>query len=213
MKKWLIILVVAGLAYQYRSHWLPQTSQGAFDAQGKPAVMVYVNDRCQGPCDQATAFLASRAMPYEVINVDQQPEALKAMRQLGSPGVLPMIVVGKVRLDGYARAQVDSALAEAYGLQVLPDAGQEIMQNHFEAGGRPKVIMYGVTWCPYCKKARKFFEDNGIEYLELDPEKSSEAKSAYQWLEGNGYPLIYVGARRIEGYREQSLQDTMKEMF
>jgi glutaredoxin len=213
MKKLLILLVLAGVAYQYRAHWLPASQQGAFDEQGKPKVMVFVNDQCKGPCSQATDFLDRREVMYEQVNVSQNPAAEQTMRDWGSPGMLPMIMVGKVRLDGYQRAQVDSALAEAYGLEVLTSYGQKVMGAHFDETGKPRVVMYGVSWCGYCAKAREFFADNNVAYTELDPEKSASAKEAYQWLEGNGYPLIYVGARRIQGYPEGLLKQTLAEMF
>lgn len=213
MKKLLILLVIAGVAYQYRAHWLPESRQGAFDEQGKPRVLVFVNDQCKSPCGQATDFLDRREVVYEVVNVSQNPAAEEIMREWGSRGVLPMIMVGKVRLDGFMRSQVDSALVEAYGLGVLTQYGQKVMQQHFDAGGKPRVVMYGVTWCGYCKKAREFFVDNDVAYTELDPEKSTSVKDAYDWLEGNGYPLIYVGARRIEGYPENLLKQTLAEMF
>lgn len=213
MKKFLILLVVAGLAYQYRDHWLPQSSQGAFDADGKPRVMVFVDEQCKGPCDQATDFLDRRQVVYERINLSQDPAAMQTMRDWGSPGRLPMIMVGKLRLDGYSRAQIDSALAEAYGLTVLTPAGQRVMSAHYDGAGKPKVVMYGVQWCGYCAKARAYFTDNGIPYTEFDPEQSSLAKESYLWLEGSGYPLIYIGARRIEGYPETVVRQTLNEMF
>jgi len=73
--------------------------------------------------------------------------------------------------------------------------------------------MYGVTWCPHCKKARAFFDENNIAYIELDPEQSSDAKEAYQWLDGGGYPLIYVGARRMSGFHQETIKQTLTDMF
>jgi len=213
MKKLLLLLIVVGAAYQYRDHWMPLEKQGAFDEQGKPKVLVFVNDQCKQPCQQATDFLDRREVAYDVVNVSQQPDAMQTMRDWGAAGVLPMIMVGKVRLDGYLRAQVDSALAEAYGLDVLTPYGQRVMQAHFDEAGKPRVVMYGVQWCGYCKKAREYFADNNVVYTELDPEQSSDAKAAYEWLEGNGYPLIYVGARRIQGYPEQLLKQTLAELL
>lgn len=214
MKKLLILLVIAGIAYQYRDHWLPQSTQGAFDEQGKPRVVVFVNDECQkGPCQQATDFLDRREIQYELINASQDASAVQTMREWGSPGRLPMIMVGKVRLDGYLRAEVDSALAEAYGVEILSSYGQKVMGAHYDDAGKPKVIMYGVKWCGYCAKARAYFADNNVPYTEYDPEQSAPAKEAYQWLEGGGYPLIYIGARRIQGYPEKVVQQTLNEMF
>lgn len=213
MKKLLILLLVAGLAYQYRDHWLPQSHQGAFDEQGNPRVVVFVSDDCQQPCQQATDLLERRQVNYERINLNQQPDAMQTLRDWGGRGGLPMIMVGKLRLEGYSRVQVDSVLVEAFGLGVLTDYGQSVMGAHYDEAGKPRVVMYGVQWCGYCAQARADFADRNIPYTELDPEQSHGAKEAFLWLEGRGFPLIYVGARRIEGYPEALVRQTLNEMF
>ncbi len=75
--------------------------------------------------------------------------------------------------------------------------------------GFPKIIMYSTSWCGYCKKAKKFFEENGIAYTEYDVEKSAEKMAEFKRLGGTGVPFIIVGNKRMRGFSE----DNMKKLL
>lgn len=62
------------------------------------------------------------------------------------------------------------------------------------------VIMYATSWCPYCKKARNYFRDNGIAFTEYDIEKDQRARQRYDRLGGHGVPVILVGNKRMDGF-------------
>lgn len=38
-----------------------------------------------------------------------------------------------------------------------------------------KIIMYTTTWCPDCRAAKKFLKLKGVDYEEVDIEKTPEA--------------------------------------
>ena len=76
--------------------------------------------------------------------------------------------------------------------------------------GQPTVVLYATDWCGYCKAARQFFASNGIDYVEQDIEKSSEALSQHRKLGGNGVPLIVVGDDVINGYNEATLRQLLR---
>ena len=78
------------------------------------------------------------------------------------------------------------------------------------AAGQPAVVLYATDWCGYCKATREFFASNGINYVEHDIEKSSEALSQHRKLGGNGVPLIVVGDDVIKGYNEATLRQLLK---
>ena len=67
-------------------------------------------------------------------------------------------------------------------------------------GGR--VVLYATEWCPHCKRAKKYFGDNGIAYTERDVEKSTAAKREFKKLGGKGVPLILVGEQMMRGFSE-----------
>jgi len=45
-----------------------------------------------------------------------------------------------------------------------------------------QVTMYATSWCGYCKKARRYFKENRIDYVEYDIEKDKRAKRKYDLL-------------------------------
>jgi glutaredoxin-like protein len=38
-----------------------------------------------------------------------------------------------------------------------------------------KIIMYSTDWCPDCKRAKRFFDEHGIAYENVDIEETPEA--------------------------------------
>ncbi|MES2825364.1 MAG: glutaredoxin family protein [Pseudomonadota bacterium] len=63
-----------------------------------------------------------------------------------------------------------------------------------------KVIMYSTSWCSYCKKARSYFVENGISFVDYDIENDKNAKRAYDALGAKGVPVIVVGKKRMNGF-------------
>ena len=71
---------------------------------------------------------------------------------------------------------------------------------------QPDVVLYATSWCGYCKAAREFFSANGIEYTELDIERSSVAKEGHRELGGGGVPVVVVGDTVIRGFNQAELR-------
>lgn len=69
-----------------------------------------------------------------------------------------------------------------------------------------KVVMYGTTWCGYCKKARSYFGANKIRYKEYDVENSEKVKRDYKKLGAKGISVILVGKKRLNGFSEASFK-------
>ncbi|CAA0121273.1 Uncharacterised protein [BD1-7 clade bacterium] len=82
--------------------------------------------------------------------------------------------------------------------------------NPIESDKPQRVIMYATAWCGYCKKARSYFDENGIAYTEYDIEKDAKAKARYDKLGGKGVPVILVGKERMNGFSESSFERLYK---
>jgi glutaredoxin len=89
---------------------------------------------------------------------------------------------------------------------------QEREQASFAKAGamQPDVVLYSTEWCGYCTATREFFVSNGIQFTELDIEKSAAGNAGHKRLNGNGVPLIVVGENIIRGYNEAELRSTLK---
>jgi glutaredoxin len=78
------------------------------------------------------------------------------------------------------------------------------------SGEQPEVIMYATTWCGYCKQARKFFERNGISYVEYDVERDRDAWRENRRLGGGGVPTIVVGDDVVRGFSAGQLTELLE---
>jgi glutaredoxin len=69
--------------------------------------------------------------------------------------------------------------------------------------------MYATSWCPYCAKARAYFAQSGIAYVEHDVEKSARARAEFKRLGGRAVPLIVVGREKMNGFSEVGFEFLM----
>jgi glutaredoxin 3 len=81
------------------------------------------------------------------------------------------------------------------------------------AAGSAEVVMYTTSWCPYCSRARKLFEDKGVKYTEIDVEAVDGARAQMQQRSGRtSVPQIFVGDRHLGGYDDTSALDRRGEL-
>jgi glutaredoxin len=76
---------------------------------------------------------------------------------------------------------------------------------------KAEVKMYATAWCPYCAKARAYFERRKIAYVEVDIEKSRDGRAEYDKLGARGVPVILVGQQRMNGFSEARLSQLLSE--
>ncbi|MDH3637473.1 MAG: DUF4124 domain-containing protein [Gammaproteobacteria bacterium] len=74
-----------------------------------------------------------------------------------------------------------------------------ISENDLATGAR-EIVMYSAAWCAVCKKTKRYFEKNGILFVEYDIETSEQGKRDYRKLGGRGVPIILVGDKRLNGF-------------
>ncbi len=211
MKKILLLALIVFGGYKfYQNGYSLLPSQGAFDKKGKALVVLFVGPGCAGPCNNVIDVLNKRGVAFEQISVAGS-DGGPASNKYGITR-FPTTLVGEQVILGDDTLRITSALAEAFGKDVLTRTEQMAMDNHFDAQGKPKVVMYGTTWCPYCKQQRAFFADNKIAFEEIDVEASKSNEMAYHMLQGNGYPLTYVGYRRFSGFQEGEILTAVAEL-
>jgi glutaredoxin len=74
-------------------------------------VRLYGTQWC-GYCRQAREYLASRKIPFVDIDIDTSERGREQFAMLGGKGV-PLILVGRQRLDGYDKTRLEGMLREA----------------------------------------------------------------------------------------------------
>ena len=80
----------------------------------------------------------------------------------------------------------------------------------FSAQHPEGVVLYATDWCGYCKKAREFFKQNNIAFVEYDIEKSAEGKAQYDQLRGSGIPLVVIRGEVLRGYDPNEMKALLK---
>jgi len=75
-----------------------------------------------------------------------------------------------------------------------------------------KVVIYSKDPCPYCVRAKNFFEDQEIKYEEIDltdkPEEIDRIKNETGW---RTVPIIMINGTLIGGYSDmKALHDEGK---
>lgn len=76
-----------------------------------------------------------------------------------------------------------------------------------------QVIMYATRRCGYCAKARRYFKENGINYIEKDIDLSAEARLEFDRVGGKGVPLIFVGKYKVSGFNKSRFAKVYNEVF
>jgi glutaredoxin len=195
MKKLLLLLLVAVGAYKYTHHSWPFKPARALT--GAATVVLVGGPNCAQACEQIRDLLKERAVAFDEISVageNGEPVA----NQYGITGY-PTTLIGQNEVRGNDLPRIKAALAEAYGKSALTRRERMVMDAHFDEAGHPKVVLYGTTWCGYCKAEREFLSAHDIPFDDIDVEGSDAAALSYATLEGQGYPLTYIGYRRIAG--------------
>ena len=213
MKKFLVVVACIGLAYFVKPELFSGVTQhfGSSSGVNEGEVVLFTFDDCGRFCEDGIALLERKDIAFQHYNVASE-ENRKKWESMGGGNPFPVVHIGSTTLHGYDRMKWLQALAEQHGEDVFTRKQREAMASHFYSDGSDKVVMYATEWCPYCKKARKFFTDNAITYTEVDVEKSAQGLGYYEALEGTGYPLIYVGTKRFSGFGGRVPQDIKKAL-
>ncbi len=80
----------------------------------------------------------------------------------------------------------------------------------YYAQHKSKVVLYGTETCPYCAKAREYFKQNKIAYVDLDVSKPGAAQQEFKNFGGSGVPMLLIGDRRINGFIPKVIEEALK---
>ncbi len=68
---------------------------------------------------------------------------------------------------------------------------------------KPNVKIYSKKYCPYCVKAKHFFDDKGIPYEEIDVTSDLEQLEALKKMTQHlTVPQIFINGQFIGGYTD-----------
>ena len=71
---------------------------------------------------------------------------------------------------------------------------------------RVPVVMYSTDWCGVCRRARQYFEQNDIAFVEHDVDRDPQARAEYLLLNPRrSVPTIKIGDEVIVGFSAQAV--------
>jgi len=111
----------------------------------------------------------------------------------------------------YQASPVDDLL-EKYHVDADKYRRDDKRQPASGARGGP-VVLYSTSWCPYCKKARRYLERRGVKFTVKDVGRSRDALEEMLRKSGGsrGVPVIDVGGTIIRGYNPRALDRALGE--
>jgi len=84
----------------------------------------------------------------------------------------------------------------------------DLVSKH--AAEKKQVVIYSTSWCPACKQAKRYMDGKGINYRDVDVEKSPEGADEYIRQGGSGsVPLIVVGEKKMKGFNASELDSML----
>ncbi len=82
---------------------------------------------------------------------------------------------------------------------------------------RDRVVLYGASWCGYCRKVKHLLEQNKVPFVERDIEKDDQAAKemmascAADGVQCSGVPVVDWMGQLVLGYDEATLKRLMHE--
>jgi glutaredoxin len=75
-----------------------------------------------------------------------------------------------------------------------------------------KITMYSTSWCDVCKAARRWMNEEGLQFTDLDVEKSETDKVLHRSLNPRGtVPTFDVEGTVLVGFDRRRMMDTVKQ--
>jgi glutaredoxin len=81
-------------------------------AREKHPVILYANE-CGAPCDQARQLLTARGVPFSNKDPQTSPDAQAELQKLTGRSSVPVLLVGREKIDGFESGRWQAALDQA----------------------------------------------------------------------------------------------------
>jgi thioredoxin reductase (NADPH) len=143
-------------------------------------------------CRRTKEFLDKNNLPYEYIDLDVSAEASKIVERINNgKKIIPTLIINGQQYSNPQNHQLSTLL----GINV-----------------KGKVVLYGADWCPDCRRAKRFFQDNQINYKFIDIDKNADAVS-YVTSVNNGkriIPTILINDKPFSNPSNEILSDAFE---
>jgi glutaredoxin len=106
--------------------------------------------------------------------------------------------------------QPDNDVLLAELRRIDPQAAARVAATESQPAELPTggIIMYCTSWCPACRRARRFLDERGIAYAEIDINKTPEARDRLRELTGGTLttPTFDVNGEIIVDFKRDQVE-------
>ncbi len=168
----------------------------------KTLLFSYMDERGQTRTTGSVSEIppAVRSRVY-VVDLSKTPEERQAHKYAFFADLTRKDAAGNYSVVVVSR--YDGAKGAASALSPVPDGA---------------VVLYSAQWCGYCKKAKKWFREKNVAFIERDVEKQPGAQQELQdklkaaGIGAGGIPVIDVAGDIIVGFDQPRLQALLSKM-
>ena len=89
--------------------------------------------------------------------------------------------------------------------------------THVDGKDLGKIVLYALSTCPWCKKTKKFLDDNGIAYDFIDvdlltgEERDNTIQDVTKWNPRCSFPTIVINDNKcIVGFDEKEMKENLR---
>lgn len=154
-------------------------------------IIFYGADWCHD-CKRAKAYLNENNIDYKFVDVDIDKTATDLVESINKgKRIIPTLIINE---KAYTNPP-NEILAAILGLN--------------EDKGR--VVLYGADWCPDCRRAKSYLQDNGINYQYIEVDKHKWAAEKVEKI-NNGkriIPTIFIKDKSYTNPNNVILQETL----
>lgn len=77
-----------------------------------------------------------------------------------------------------------------------------------------EVVLYTTSWCGFCARARRLFNEKGVPFIDIDVESVEGARDEMRARSGgrNTVPQVFIDGRHIGGYDDTRALDEKGEL-
>ena len=143
-------------------------------------------------CLRAKAFLEENKIDFTFINLDLDKSAAAEVERLNQgKRMIPTIIIG----DQTYTNPDNAVLASVLGIN---DVG--------------RIVLYGADWCPDCRRAKAYLQDNGISYQFIDIEQNDWAIETVEQINGGkrSIPTLQIDGVAYTNPDNVTLRDVLK---
>ena len=116
--------------------------------------------------------------------------------------------VGRVEMTPIQRTPTQHARVTKKRKRAIPSAVQPNPHANSD-----EVIIYTTAWCGVCRRATRYFDDRGVDYIEKDIEDDPDAEEEFLAKSGGsrGVPLIDVYGTIVRGFSAPHLDKILQD--